>query len=240
MENIKGIYVFLIAALPVGVVVGILFAANGTKSFRRLSRRFKKAYDKQDYDAVIKICEKILKKYPDNFNGRYTYWKLLVHLCIKTGEEEKALKNCEEMLELFPDNCYALNSAGYCLLNNGEDFLAYLCWLKVRALDECDGVVWANIGKYYLLTGKPDKAAEHIERSLRMMKRQGLAEKYPTQFAETYAVIFANLAVAYNLLGRHEDARAVLDAARGYGCENIDEACEKVYGQIRQREGAFI
>ena len=189
----------------------VLGVTSCAKAGDNTVRQAMQAYSAGQYDTALQFFTQALEE-DTNYSDEILY-TFIANVYANQGEYEKAIEAQEKSLSLRADyRGYVTLGMLYHLVKNDENAAA--AYQNAIALDEKKGEAYASLGALYL--GQND-AAQAIP----------LLEK-ATTLEPNIAVIQANLAVAYALLGDTEKSDAALFKARELKCENLDQFEDRI------------
>lgn len=166
-----------------------------------------KHWQKQEYEAAIAAYETGLPK------SRKEYDDSVVHTLIgnchsELGDQKKAIQSHKRSLKANPKNHQAMVNMGVAYRLLGDYGQAANCYRSALEIAPDYPELHSSLGTLAIFQGEPEKAIPHFERA--------------NAIDDTLPTTHGNLAVAYAMVGRFDDAERSLERAIGLHYKNVD------------------
>ena len=189
----------------------VLTATSCAKPGDNTVRQAMQAYGSGQYETALQFFTQALDE-DTNYSDEILY-TFIANVYANQGEYEKAIESQKKSLELHADyRGYVTLGMLYHLIKDDEE--SAQAYRNAISMDEKKGEAYASLGALYL--GQND-AVE----ALPLLEKAAALEP-------NIAVIQANLAVTYAMLGDTEKSDAALFKARELKCENINQFEDRI------------
>lgn len=160
------------------------------------------------YDESIEVFDELIDQDPYSSS----YWNLYANAYLCKGDVENAMKGCGYALAINPDDEKAIYTRAMCYFNSGnykeaiDDYSAYL------EKNPSDMTAEVAIASCYSALERYDEAIYHLDKA-----EMNVDDSDPYK-----AIIFENLAFAYNANEDYNEALYCIKRCRDYDCDHID------------------
>lgn len=172
--------------------------------------------ERGDYRRAVEVLEEALELWPEEDGmGRPANRLLLVHTCALAGDPERGLVHIDAALAEQP-SAWLWYSRGVALTTMGDYQEAAAAFGQALILDPTHAKSLQWRAQVASLLGEHEEALVDLQRTLELIDAHDLFGVPEGEDALRRAVLLQR-ADALDALGRHDEARADREAARGAG-----------------------
>lgn len=124
-------------------------------------------YNREDYDGVMELCNKVLESAPADSSSTLRAWSTIGDIWHRKGDNKKAYKAYEKALKINPDYIYVLNNYAYFLSQEGRKLgKAYAMSKKTIEAEPDNSTYLDTFGWILYLQGKALEAKPFFKHAM--------------------------------------------------------------------------
>lgn len=124
-------------------------------------------YNREDYDGVLELCNKVLESAPADSSSNLRAWSTIGDIWHRKGDNKKAYKAYEKALKINPDYIYVLNNYAYFLSQEGRKLgKAYAMSKKTIEAEPDNSTYLDTFGWILYLQGKALEAKPFFKHAM--------------------------------------------------------------------------
>lgn len=175
--------------------------SEGDRTVEKATEAYQAGQYAKAADLYAKAADLGLKKYK-----RADVLTLQSNALLFLDKNDAAFEAADQALKADPNHVQAWVNKGIVFRQRGNYAEAERAYLQAEKIDPGDAEMLCSLGALYVLTDRPRKAVETLEKAARV------APSVPT--------CYSNLALAYAMVGRFDDAERSLKRAVVHGYRN--------------------